>query len=69
MKATAMIHMRLVVAGIAILLLAVSPAELNGQQNTNGTVSIGSNDLGGVVTSTKGYLGARTVELRLRIQF
>ena len=27
MKATAMIHMRLVVAGIAILLLAVSPAE------------------------------------------
>jgi hypothetical protein len=54
MKATAMIHMRLVVAGIAILLLAVSPAELNGQQNTAGTVSIGSNDLGGVVTSTKG---------------
>jgi len=54
MKATAMIHIRLVVASIAILLLAVSPAELNGQRNTAGTVSIGSTDLGGVVTSTKG---------------
>src|SRR6202521_5826787 len=54
MKATAMIHIRLVVASIAILVLAVSPAELNGQRNTAGTVSIGSTDLGGVVTSTKG---------------
>jgi hypothetical protein len=54
MKATEMIHIRLVVASIAILLLAVSPAELNGQRNTAGTVSIGSTDLGGVVTSTKG---------------
>src|SRR6202158_4340489 len=54
MKATATIHIRLVVASIAILLLAVSPAELNGQRNTAGTVSIGSTDLGGVVTSTKG---------------
>ncbi len=54
MQATAMIHIRLVVASIAILVLAVSPAELNGQRNTAGTVSIGSTDLGGVVTSTKG---------------
>src|SRR6266851_7412556 len=54
MKATAMIHVGLVVASIAILLLAVSPAELNGQRNTAGTVSIGSTDLGGVVTSAKG---------------
>ena len=54
MKATAMIHIRLVVASIAILVLAVSPAELNGQRNTAGTVSIGSTDLGGVVSSTKG---------------
>src|SRR6266446_6326870 len=54
MKATAMIHIRLVVASIAILVLAVSPAELNAQRNTAGTVSIGSTDLGGVVTSTKG---------------
>src|ERR1700674_2317076 len=54
MKATAMIHIRLVLASIAILVLAVSPAELNGQRNTAGTVSIGSTDLGGVVTSTKG---------------
>jgi hypothetical protein len=53
MKATAMIHIRLVVVSIA-LLLVVSPAELNGQRNTAGTVSIGSTDLGGVVTSTKG---------------
>ena len=49
-----MIHIPLVVASIAILVLAVSPAELNGQRNTAGTVSIGSTDLGGVVTSTKG---------------
>ena len=41
-------------ASIAILVLAVSPVELNGQRNTAGTVSIGSTDLGGVVTSTKG---------------
>jgi hypothetical protein len=54
MKATAMSRMRLVVASIAILVLAASPAELNGQRNTAGTVSIGSTDLGGVVTSTKG---------------
>jgi len=54
MQATAMIHIRLVVASIAILLLAVSPAELNGQRNTAGAVNIGSADLGGVVTSTKG---------------
>src|SRR6266852_1669597 len=54
MNATAMIQIRLVVASIAILLLAVSPTELNGQRNTAGTVSIGSTDLGGVVTSTKG---------------
>jgi hypothetical protein len=54
MKATATIQIRLVVASIAILVLAVSPAELNGQRNTAGTVSIGSTDLGGVVTSTKG---------------
>src|SRR6266852_2720383 len=53
MKATAMIHIRLVVASIATLVLAVSPAELNGQRNTAGTVSIGSTDLGGVVASTK----------------
>src|SRR5215467_14083464 len=54
MKATAMIHIRLALASIAILVLGVSPAELNGQRNTAGTVSIGSTDLGGVVTSTKG---------------
>src|ERR1700738_837235 len=54
MKATATIHIRLVVASFAILVLAVSLAELNGQRNTAGTVSIGSTDLGGVVTSTKG---------------
>jgi hypothetical protein len=54
MKATEMIHIRLVVASIAIMLLAVSPAELKGQRNTAGTVSIGSTDLGGVVTNTKG---------------
>src|SRR5712691_1221075 len=54
MKATAMIHIRLVVASTVILLLAVSLAELNGQRNTAGNVSIGSTDLGGVVTSTKG---------------
>src|SRR6266446_10577498 len=54
MKATAMIHLRLVVASIAILVLAVSPAELNGQRNTAGTVSVGNTDLGGVVTSTQG---------------
>ncbi|HEV2200053.1 MAG TPA: carboxypeptidase-like regulatory domain-containing protein [Bryobacteraceae bacterium] len=53
MKVTATIHIRLVVAGIAILVLAVSPVELHGQRNT-GTVSIGGTDLGGVVTSTKG---------------
>src|ERR1700738_2887984 len=54
MKATATIHIRLVVAGIAILVLAVSAVELNGQRNTADTVSIGSTDLGGVVTSNKG---------------
>jgi hypothetical protein len=54
MKATAMIHIRLVGASVATLLLAVSLAELNGQRNTAGTVNIGSTDLGGVVTSTKG---------------
>src|SRR6202521_991262 len=54
MKATSTIHIRLAVAGIAILVLAVSPAELNGQRNTAGTVSIGGTDLGGVVTSAKG---------------
>src|SRR5215467_4978356 len=43
-----------VVSSVAILLLAVSIPELNGQRNTAGAVSIGSTDLGGVVTSTKG---------------
>jgi len=53
MKA-AIIHIRLVVAGVAILCLAVSLGELHGQRNTAGAVSIGATDLGGVVTSTKG---------------
>src|SRR5215467_385646 len=43
-----------VVSSVAILLLAVSIPELNGQRNTAGAVSVGAGDLGGVVTSTKG---------------
>jgi len=31
--------------------------------------NISSQGTVGVITSTKGYLGARTIELRLRIQF
>src|SRR5712691_87543 len=72
MKATEMIHIRLVVASIAILLLAVSPAELNGQRNTAGTVSISSTDLGGVVTSAKGpeagvWVIAETTDLATKL--
>ena len=31
--------------------------------------NISSQGTVGVITSTKGYLGARTIELRLRVQF
>src|SRR6202521_196482 len=72
MKATSTIHIRLAVAGIAILVLAVSPAELNGQRNTAGTVSIGGTDLGGVVTSAKGpeagvWVIAETTDLHTKL--
>jgi hypothetical protein len=39
---------------IGVLLWAVTLGGLSGQQNTAATVSIGNNDIGGVVTSTNG---------------
>jgi len=66
MRTTRGLYAGMVAVGIAVLLTA-SPARLSGQQTTGG-VSIGANDLGGVVTSANGPEGgvwviAETTEL------
>lgn len=53
------------------IVLAASPAKLSGQQNKKATVSIDSDDIGGVVTSAKGpeagvWVIAETTELPTR---
>src|SRR5262249_61366768 len=53
MRTTRGLSFGLVVGGIAMLLVA-APARLRAQPHTTAAVSIGDNDLGGVVTSAHG---------------
>src|SRR5713101_2063461 len=67
MRTTRGLYFSLVAVGIAVLLTA-SPARLRAQQTTAAAVSIGDNDLGGVVTSPHGleagvWVIAETTEL------
>ena len=71
MKAKKRLYVSLLAVGIAVLLTA-SPARLSAQQSTRG-ISIGDNDLGGVVTSANGpeagvWVIAETTDLPTKIR-
>ena len=53
MRTTAMVSLGVMALGTIVLLIA-SPVRLSAQQDTDRTVSIGGDDLGGVVTSANG---------------
>ena len=53
MNTTKAIHIGSVAAGIAVF-VAASLAQVSGQRNATGVVSVGSSDIGGVVASAKG---------------
>ena len=53
MRTSRVLYLGLVAAGVAVL-LAASPGLLNSQQNSNASIRIDNDDIGGVVTSAKG---------------
>jgi hypothetical protein len=53
MKGKTRCHVGLLALGVAVL-LTTSPARLSAQQDSGASISVGVNDLGGVVRSANG---------------